>query len=278
MIEIGKFHQLEVVKKAAQGIYLNKAESNEQDLLLPNNQVPEGIEIGEQLEVFVYRDSKDRKIATLKTPKLVEGKVAALQVVSINHIGAFLEWGLERDLFLPFKEQIGRIHKGEVHVVAMYRDKSDRLCATMKIYDKLTSESPYQINDRVKGIIYMMKDTYGAFVAIEGKYHGLIPIRELYGKYKVGDELNLRICGKRTDGKLEVTPRQLVHLQMEEDARKIMEALNKQEGYLPVHDKSTPDEIDQLLHMSKAAFKRAIGRLMKEGVIEIRTDGIKRNW
>lgn len=278
MIEVGKVQTLVVVKETQQGIYLNETKPSEREILLPKSQVPEEIQVGDSLEVFVYRDSRDRKIATLNKPKMMLGEIAPLKVVSINRIGAFLDWGLERDLFLPFKQQVGRIHKGETHLVSMYVDKSDRLCATMKVYDLLKSNAPYEVNDIVNGTIYSFKEAYGAFVAVENRYHGMIPLKELYGDYKVGQTLELRVRNVRADGKLELSMRKTTHLQMEDDARKIMDALEKQDGKLSLHDKSSPEEINAQLSMSKAAFKRAAGRLMKEGAIEMTTQGIIRNW
>lgn len=277
MIEIGMIQKLSVIREVAQGVYLNEVNGHEQ-VLLPKAQIPEGTKVGDELEVFVYRDSEDRKIATVKMPKIKLGELAPLKVVSVNRIGAFLDWGLERDLFLPFKQQVGRIHKGEVHLVGMYKDKSDRLCATMKVYELLEVNAPYQVNDMVNGVIYAIKEAYGAFVAVDNKYHGMIPIKELYGAYKTGENLSLRVKNIRPDGKLELSLRKTTHLQMEDDAQKIMNELEKHQGKLPLHDKSTPEDIKEALHMSKAAFKRAIGRLMKEGAIDIKEDGIYRNW
>lgn len=277
MIEIGMIQKLSVIREVAQGVYLNEVNGHEQ-VLLPKAQIPEGTKVGDELEVFVYRDSEDRKIATVKMPKIKLGELAPLKVVSVNRIGAFLDWGLERDLFLPFKQQVGRIHKGEVHLVGMYKDKSDRLCATMKVYELLEVNAPYQVNDMVNGVIYAIKEAYGAFVAVDNKYHGMIPIKELYGVYKTGENLSLRVKNIRPDGKLELSLRKTTHLQMEDDAQKIMNELEKHQGKLSLHDKSTPEDIKEALHMSKAAFKRAIGRLMKEGAIDIKEDGIYRNW
>ncbi len=277
MIEIGMMQKLSVIREVAQGVYLNEANGHEQ-VLLSKAQIPEGTKVGDELEVFVYRDSEDRKIATVKMPKIKLGELAPLKVVSVNRIGAFLDWGLERDLFLPFKQQVGRIHKGEVHLVGMYKDKSDRLCATMKVYELLEVNAPYQVNDMVNGVIYDIKEAYGAFVAVDNKYHGMIPIKELYGAYKTGENLSLRVKNIRPDGKLELSLRKTTHLQMEDDAQKIMNELEKHQGKLPLHDKSMPEDIKEALHMSKAAFKRAIGRLMKEGAIDIKEDGIYRNW
>lgn len=277
MIEVGKTQLLQVRQNTPTGIYLNSLEAiDERDIMLYEKE--EDLSVGEQIEVFVYRDSKDHKIATLRQPKLQIGEVALLKVVSINHIGAFLDWGLERDLFLPFKQQIGSIKKGESYLVAMYVDKSDRLCATMKIYEALRSDSPYKMNDEVMGTIYSIKDAFGAFVAVENRYHGLIPTKELYGKHYEGETLQLRVKTVKADGKLELSLRKPAHFQMEDDVRILMDELEKHGGKLMVHDKSSPEEIKSLLSMSKAAFKRAAGRLMKEGVIEMKSDGIYRTW
>ena len=278
MIEIGRFHQLQVISEVKQGLYLNEQVQEEKDILLSKYQISEDIKIGDMVEVFVYRDSGDRKVATFKKPKLTLGEIGVLEVVSINHIGAFLDWGLERDLFLPFSQQTEKVKKGNKYLVAMYIDKSDRLCATMKIYDLLGGQSPYKEKDEVTGTIYAIKEAFGAFVAVDNKYHGLIPIRELYGEYGVGETVKLRVTKVRMDGKLELSMRKLVRLQMEEDAGVIMKVLEEQNGRLQLHDKSSPEEIKKQLGMSKAGFKRAVGKLMKEGVIEIKKDGIYRNW
>lgn len=279
MIELGKIQTLHVMRQTEHGVYLNDLQDpSEKDVLLPSNQVSEDIEVDSAVEVFVYRDSEDRLIATIRKPKVTLGKVAKLKVVSISHIGAFVEWGLERDLFLPFKQQLGQIQKDESYVVGVYIDKSNRLCATMKIYDLLSCQSPYAVKDEVKGIIYNVKEAFGAFVAVEGKYHGLIPPKELYTQYKIGDEVEVRVKAIKSDGKLELSPRAPLYLQMEKDAQVIMEALEKNGGQLALHDKSTPEAIKEALMMSKASFKRAVGRLLKEGAISLVEGGIKRNW
>lgn len=279
MIELGKKQTLMVVKMSEHGVYLNTClEAKERPVLLPSKEVPEDLAVGNMLEVFIYRDSEDRKIATLMEPKLVLGELAPLKVVSINHLGAFLEWGLARDLFLPFKQQVGKIKKGQTYLVGMYIDKSDRLCATMKVYDLLRTDSAYESGSEVRGTVYSIKPAFGAFVAVDNKYHGLIPTKEFYGKLGLGETVSLRIKEVKPDGKLELSMRKPIHFQMEDDVKKIMDLLESHEGYLPYHDKSSPEAIKDMFQMSKAGFKRAIGRLMKEGVIEIRPDGIKRNW
>lgn len=279
MIELGIVQKLEVIRDTEIGLYLNsKEDKSRDDILLPKNQIPRGTQIGDEVEVFVYRDSEDRLIATNKIPKITMGNLAVLKVVDTNHIGAFLDWGLTKDLFLPFKQQVGEISKGKSYLVGIYIDKSDRLCATMKIYDLLSCESPYKENEMVRGIIYSIKEEYGAFVAIDNKYHGLIPNKELYGNYGMGDEVEVRVKKVRADGKLELSLRKQTVYQMEEDAQRIIEQLKLKGGHLGLSDSSTPGLINKELGMSKAAFKRAVGRLMKEGAIEMTEVGIRLTW
>lgn len=279
MIELGKIQVLEVVRESDFGVYLNsKEEKSENDILLPNKQFPEGTKVGDELEVFIYRDTADRLIATTIMPKLTLGKVAELEVVELTHIGAFLDWGLQKDLFLPFKQQVGKLQKGDKVIVGLYIDKSDRLCATMKVYDVLSCKSPYKQNQSAKGLIYSIKKELGLLVAVDYTYHGLIPSKEVFGRYQVGDVVEVRIKKIRPDGKLELSMRKQAYQQIEDDAQKLMRILEERDGILPLHDKSTPERIKAELNMSKASFKRAVGRLLKEGAIMLVDNGIKRNW
>ena len=278
MIQLGEFNKLIVIESMEKGFYLAEHQDARDKALLSIHELEAAPKVGSKVEVFIYNDSKGRKRATFKTPKITLNQLAPLKVVSINHIGAFLDWGLEKDLFMPFTEQVGRIHKGETHLVGMYVDKSGRLCATMKVYERLSSDSPYEVNSVISGTIYNIKEAYGAFVAIDNKYHGLIPLKEMYGDYKIGSTVEVRVKKVREDGKLELSLRKATHLQMEDDARKIMDVLEELNGFLPLHDKSSPEDIKSRLQMSKASFKRAAGRLLKEGAIEITDKGISRNW
>lgn len=279
MIELGKIQKLVVVRSAQIGVYLNSKDSKDKDaILLPNNQVPQGTGIGDEIEVFVYKDSEDRMIATMKKPRLTIGELAKLAVVETTKIGAFLDWGLEKDLFLPFREQIGTVKKGNTYLVGMYIDNSNRLCATMNIYNLLSSESPYKQNDRVKGTVYNISKSMGAFIAVDSKYQGLVPNKELYGSYAEGDIVETRVNRVRQDGKLELSVRKEAYNEIEDDAQRIMERLKLNGGTLLINDSSAPERIKAELNMSKAAFKRAVGRLLKEGAIEFTDVGIKRVW
>lgn len=280
MIELGKIQILEVIRQTPNGVYLNtRLEKNSEDILLPKNQVPQDVKSGDDIEVFVYRDSEDRLIATTKKPKItLGGQLAVLKVAETNNIGAFLDWGLEKDLLLPFKEQEVQVKKGDECLVALYLDNSNRLCATMKIYNLLSTKSPYKNNDRVSGIVYSINMQYGYFVAVDKKYHGLILDKEAYGTFKVGDTVEARIKKVRTDGKLELSVREAAYKEIETDSQKIMNLLKLRNGKLQLNDNSSPEKINAELNMSKKAFKRAIGRLFKEGAIKITDEGIEALW
>lgn len=269
MIELGKKQTLEVVKRVEFGVYLAEEAGSQDKVLLPKKQVPEGTENGTKLEVFIYRDSKDRLIATTTEPKLTLGELAVLTVKEVGKIGAFLDCGLEKDLFLPFKQQTRRVRTGEEVLVAMYIDKSNRLCATMNVYQYLKKESPYTKEDMVKGMIYEISKNFGAFVAVDQQYSGLIPAKEFHGEYEIGDEVEARVTGVKPDGKLDLSIRRKAHLQMDEDAEYVMQVIDEFEGVLPFNDKVSPEIIQREFKMSKNAFKRAVGKLYKEGRIEI---------
>lgn len=277
---LGEKQELVIVKKVEFGAYLAVSpEKSEERVLLPLKQLPKDCQIGDRLEVFLYRDSSDRLIATVREPKLQLGQVAELTVAQVGKVGAFLDWGLEKDLLLPYKEQRGRVQQGDKVLVALYIDKSDRLCATMNVYEVLRTDSPYQVEDVVRGRVYEVSDNFGAFVAVDNLYSGLIPRRELYGDVRLGADVEARVIGVKEDGRLDLSVRKKAYLQMDEDAEKILELLESYEGALPFNDKAAPEVIKHETGMSKNEFKRAVGRLLKQGKVEIgektirRTDG-----
>ena len=276
MVKLGEVQLLEVLRITSVGAFLNEtSQENKDDILLPKKQIPQDTKIGDKLEVFVYRDSEDRMIATTKKPKLTVGEIALLRAADVTRIGAFMDWGLERDLFLPHKEQKFRIEKDKKYLVSLYIDKSKRLCATMDIYKLLQYNSPYKEGDNVTGIIYEINKDLGAFVAVDNKYHGLISNKEFYGDYDYGDTVQARVLKIRDDGKLDLSVRQPAYLQMDIDAQEIMKELDIYEE-LPLNDKSSPQEIKQMLNMSKKSFKRAVGHLLKEKKIVFTDNGIKK--
>ena len=270
---LGKKSTLMIVKKVDFGVYLG---TNEERVLLPKKQVPKGLEIGDPVEVFLYKDSSDRLIATTNTPKITLGELAVLEVADTARIGAFLNWGLEKDLLLPFKEQTSKVKKGDKVLVALYVDKSGRLCATMKVYEKLRTDSPYQKDDQVQGIIYDSSDNFGMFVAVDNCFSALIPKREAFGDLKVGDVVDARVAKVRDDGKMDLSVRKKAFMQMDDDATMILRRIEEYGGKLPFTDKADPEIIDKEFGMSKNAFKRAVGRLLKEKKIKITEKNIVR--
>lgn len=279
MIELGKRQNLTVVKKVDFGVYLaenEQASAAGERVLLPNKQVPEGTGLHDTVNVFIYKDSQDRRIATCQKSLLEMGQIALLRVVSVGKIGAFLDWGLEKDLFLPFKEQTARVREGDECLVTLYVDKSERLCATMKLYHSLHTDSPYKEGDTVRGRVYEISDNFGVFLAVDHLYSALIPKKEAQGKYRPGDEVTVRVVKVREDGKLTVSPHQKAYLQMDVDSDNIMQVLDEFAGVLPFDDHVSPEVIKREFGISKAAFKRAVGRLLKEEKITIRDGRIYR--
>lgn len=276
MIELGRVQELEIVRKKEFGVYLSEKAGDEAAVLLPKKQVPEGADIGTKVQVFIYKDSSDRLIATTAAPKLQVGECAVLEVKEISKIGAFLDMGLEKDLLLPFKEQSHPVKKGEQCLVCLYVDKSHRLAATMRVYSHMSSQSPYQAEDWVEGTIYEINENLGAFVAVDNRYYGMIPKKELYGRFHEGQKVRARVMRVREDGKLDLCLRQRAYVQMETDAEQVLRVIDEFDGVLPFNDKAKPEVIARELTMSKNAFKRAIGRLLKEGKVRITEKTIER--
>ena len=279
MLELGKLQTLEVIKEKDFGVYLAEEgwtpNSPERGVLLPKKMVPEGTKIGSLLDVFLYKDSEDRMIATTNVPKLTLGETAILEVRDTSKIGAFLDMGLEKDLLLPFKEQTHQVRKGEHVLVALYIDKSNRLAATMKVYQFLRTDSQYHTGDEVDGFIFQINPEIGAFVAVDEKFQGLIPRRELFGGFKVGQRVHARVTKVREDGKLDLSARDKAHNQIFTDAELVMQVIDEFDGVLPFNDKADPEVIAREFKLSKNAFKRAVGHLLKEGKVEITEKSIR---
>ena len=275
-IRLGEVQTLVVLKKSSTWVHLGPKDNNvEGEVLLPRNQLPPETEEINEVEVFIHRDSEDRMIATTKTPKIVLGQVETLKVKQVLPIGAFLDWGLPKDLFLPFKEQTAKVIEGKEYIVGLYIDKSYRLCATMRVYEFLRTDSPFKKDDWVRGIIYDISNNLGALIAVENIYNGLIPKTELIGHYKVGDRIEARVARIKEDGKLDLSLKEEAHVQMNKDAEFILERLKQGGGVLNLHDKSSPTQIKEQLNMSKGAFKKAIGRLLKDRKIKFIKEGIE---
>ena len=273
MIQIGKKQCLNIVSRTDFGVYLG---TKEEKVLLPVKQVPADVEIGDALTVFVYRDSQDRLIATTNTPKIELDRIAKLKVAQISQIGAFLDWGLEKDLFLPFKEQTYKVKPGDECLVVLYVDKSSRLCASMRrVYNYLVPADCYEKDSQVSGTVIEINPDYGAYVAIDDKYYGMIPNNELFSKVNIGDRIEGRVVKVRDDGKLMIGLRKKAYLQMDDDSQFVLDEIKKRGGRLPFNDKASPELIRSQFNMSKNEFKRAVGRLVKERKIVINPDSIE---
>lgn len=272
-MRLGEYQELYYVKKVDFGVYLAEDPDSETHVLLPAKQVPEDAKQGERIRIFLYKDSKDRLIATTNEPKLTLGKFAVLRVKEIGKIGAFLDWGLEKDLFLPYKEMTQKVEAEDEILVTLYTDKSNRLCASMKgIYDLLRKDSPYHKDDKVTGRVYEFSDNFGTFVAVDDQFSARIPNHEDHSFLRIGDVIEAKVVGVKPDGKLDLTLREKAYIQMDADAEKILEILDSYAGVLPFSEKASPEVIKRETGLSKNAFKRAVGHLYKEHLVDL-TDG-----
>ncbi len=275
-MRLGEYQTLTIVKQVAFGVYLAESRDAQEKVLLPKSQVPANAVLGDSMEVFLYRDSQDRMIATCAKPKLTLGGLAVLTVSQIGKIGAFLDWGLEKDLFLPYKEMNGKVREGDEVLVTLYLDKSSRLCASMKhLYDKLETDAPYEKGETVTGRVYEFGHDFGTFVAVDDRYSAMIPRSEDTSDLKIGDIIEARVTDVKADGKLDLSRRANKETQMDTDAQKVLRVIEEYAGVLPFNDKAAPEIIMREMQMSKAAFKRAVGRLYKERRIEITEKSIR---
>lgn len=277
MKALGKMNTLEVLRFTSVGAYINaQDESSDTDVLLPNKYIPGDVAIGDMIDVFLYRDSEDRLIATTMKPALQVGEIGVLKVTAISEIGAYLSWGLEKDLFIPHREQVGQLGLGQRVVVRVYIDKTDRLAATMRIEKSLSTSHAYKTGDTVKGTVYKFHKEIGAFVAVDNLYMALIPIRECFGDLKAGTTVEARITKIHDDGKIDLAVRAPVATQIHDDVADLMHMLEEAGGYLPYNDKTDPEIIKEHFKMSKRAFKRALGVLLKDEKIVFEKDGFSK--
>ena len=266
MMKLGEKQVLKVERFRDFGAYLSDGEST---VLLPKKELPETLREGDEIEVFLYKDSSDRLIATTRQSALTLHQTALLKVREVSKIGAFLDWGLEKDLLLPFHEQTRRVQAGEEVLAALYIDKSGRLAATMNVYPYLRTDSPYLPDQTVQGRIYEKSDNFGVFVAVDDCYSALIPKQEEAGDLRIGDVIQARVTKVRPDGKLNLAVRQKAYLQLDADAELILKGIDEYEGVLPFDDRVSPEIIKREFGLSKNAFKRAVGHLMKQGLVRI---------
>ena len=278
MIRLGERQDLSIAKIVSFGVYLEdirQPEEERQHVLLPAKEVSEDAQVGDSLNVFIYRDSKDRMIATTRQTEFSVGETAVLEVSQVGKIGVFLKWSLEKDLLLPFKEQTASVKPGDSCLVALYIDKSGRLCTTMKVYPYLRLDSPYGKDDRVEGIVYEVSQRFGTFVAVDDRYSALIPAAEP-AEYRPGDRVSARVVKVLEDGKLTLSLKDKAYLQIEKDAVRVMEMIEQAGGRLPFSDKAAAEVIREKTGMSRNEFKRAVGSLYKQRLIVIEPDGIRK--
>lgn len=277
MYNLGEFQKLVIKRFKNNGAYIGlKDVKNEKlDILLPKKEVLETDKVDDEIEVFVYKDNQARFVATRKKTKISLGKLETLEVMDISKIGAFLDWGLEKELFLPFKEQTMKLEKGRKYLVALYIDKSERLCATMKIRDYLTSDSPYKEGEWVEGIVYSIHKDYGAFVAVDKKYDAMIENKDIIGVLEIGEPISFRISKVKKDGRLNLVLKNLSHIEINDNAEILFNIIKDRGGFLDLNDKSEPEKIKEICSMSKSSFKKAVGRLLKNKKIQFEGNGIK---
>jgi len=273
MIEIGKYNTLKIDRETSVGLFLT---SGEHDVLLPNKYIPNNYSIGDDLVVFVYLDHEERPVATTLEPYILLNEFALLRVNYINEFGAFLNWGLEKDMFVPFREQARPMQSGKRYLVYMYLDeKSQRLVASSRTNQFLKNdEITVQENDEVDLIVSHITDS-GISVIINQRHKGLVYKNEVYDdKIRTGDKLIGYIKKIRPDGKIDVSLQILGFENIEPNAEKILFELKASRGFLRLNDNSHPEDIKTVLQMSKKTFKKAVGTLYRQKLIDIKEDGI----
>ncbi|WP_375324314.1 S1 RNA-binding domain-containing protein [Flagellimonas sp. GZD32] len=273
MIELGNYNTLKVLRSTSVGLFLGDDEETE--ILLPNKYVPEDFKIDAELEVFCYLDNNERPIATTLKPKIIRNGFAYLEVKEVGTYGAFLDWGLEKQLLVPFREQTLRMEEGKKYVVHCYMDEeSMRLTGSGKVDKFLSNEDvDYEVNAAVD-ILVQRKTPLGWEVIVDNRHKGLIFDSDIYQPISVGNQLKGYVKNVRDDKKIDISLQPIGAKMLEPTAKIIFEELEKNNGFLPLHDKSSPDEIKSKLHLSKKAFKKGVGILYRQRKINIQDDGI----
>jgi uncharacterized protein len=269
LINIGSYNKLKILRQTDFGYFLGAGtEKISDDILLPNNStLGAEISIGDEIEVFVYRDTKDRPVATLKKPLAKVGDIAYLKVVSSTGIGSFIDFGLEKDILVPQKEKLYGLEDNKFYLFYIYLDKTGRIAATTNIDRYLDENDIYKLGDTVKGTVYDFQTNNSAIVAVDSKYRGVILHNEYFTELHHGDVLDLTINKIYEDGKLGLTPRKSAKTEVSSLQENILEYLKANNGFMTFNDKSSPEEIYKVFHISKNYFKQALGGLMKKGLI-----------
>lgn len=269
LINIGNFNKLKIVRRPDFGYFLDAdTGKTSDDILLPNgNALNMELNIGDEVNAFIYTDSKDRVIATLKKPLAEVGEIAYLKVVANTKIGSFIDIGLEKDILVPLKEKLYGLQTDKNYLFYIYLDKTKRIAATTDIDRYLQTESPYKVGDTVKGTVYGFQTNQSVMVAVDNLYQGVILRHEYFTEINAGDILDLNVIKVYEDGKLGLTPRKRAKEERTELQDTILEYLKSHDGFMTFNDKSSPDDISKAFGVSKNNFKNALGGLMKRGLI-----------
>jgi len=276
LIPIGQHQDLTILRHTTVGLFLGDEEGDE-DVLLPNKYCPETFEIGEKINVFVYRDHEERIIATTLQPKILLHQFAFLRVTSVSNVGAFLDWGLEKELLVPFREQRQKMEEGRWYIVYLDLDKkTDRLYATNKIEKRLKNDPLFVKEGEAVDLMVMKKTDLGFSVIVNQQHEGLIFDSDIFTKLNIGDKIKGYVKQIRDDNKLDISLQPIGFENFNDpNCELILKKLTAQNGILPVTDKSTPEEIYVQFGISKKAYKKAIGTLYKQRKITLEPDGIK---
>ncbi len=268
---LGRVVPLRLRRLGPPGAFFELDPSSARTILLPGAEVPAGAQPGDELELFVYLDSEDRPVARLRAPKIVLAEVAFLEFTDVTRFGAFAGWGLAKDLLVPFAEQTRDVKVGDRHPVGLYLDDTGRLAGTMRVSEQLEETGAIELDELVEGESWRLEPEIGTFVILERKYVGLVPASEPHGLAR-GDAARFRVSHVQPDGKIELSLRGHAHEELEGDAARILAVLSRANAPR-LGDRSDPDVIRAALRMSKKAFKRAAGRLLKQGDVTIDRDG-----
>lgn len=265
--DFSRAQPLKVLQNTDIGSFLELPDGNK--VLLPFAEQTETPEVGAHIPVYLYKDKGGRLTCTMRKPILGVGEVGVLKIAEITRIGAFLDNGVPKQVLLPFKEQICMPKEGSEALVYIYNDKTGRQAATMRVYKHLSNRAPYQADDRVQGFVYEINPDIGIFVAVDNKYFGLIPKAEVFEQYRYGQTVACRVLKVREDGKLDLSAREKAYIAIEKDAEAILAELRKNGGRLPYADRADAKQIEEVYHMSKNQFKRALGSLYKQRKVAI---------
>lgn len=273
MLFIGKYNYLTIERVTSVGMFLSDVEGEE--VLLPNQYITDDMQVGDNIKVFVYLDSEDRPVATTQTPKIIRNEFAFLEVKDVSEYGAFMDWGLIKDLFVPFREQSTPMQVGEWHVVFLYLDqKSSRLLASTKI-DKFLENERLTVKEGDEVDILVWQKTDLGYNVVVNQYHkGLVYANEVFRELNIGDSLKAYVKKIREENKLDISLQKVGYEVVEPVAKGILDEIKQSKGFLNLSDNSSPEEIYKRLGISKKVFKKAIGGLYRQGLIRIAEDGL----